>query len=227
MSYTTPENTSYLGRLNLGLTCLSVLARFLKVAAKLNKIFRHIVKHNESYSVRNTVRGISAALGYCKEISPEIALKNAANAVYLAAARSESNDCSILPLTEIEARFKSCIQNSANTQARPTRSGELKVLCSDEPLLAIEHRAFRAFLGVFESSLFLSFLYLVQTYFIAGIRRIFVCPTSLASDFVNSSSGQYIFSSSSFSRFLCGSCASGPTYHLDCTQVWSSLEKLK
>ncbi len=226
MSYTIPENTSYLGRLNLGLTCLSVLARFLKVAAKLNKIFRHIVKHNEAYSVRNTVRGISAALGYCKENSPEIALKNAANAVYLAAARSESNDCSILPLTEIEARFKSCIQNSANTQARPTRSGELKVLCSDEPLRAIDHRAMRAFLGVFESSLFLSFLYLVQTYFNAGIRRIFLCPTPWVSDFFYSSLGRQIFSFSSFSRFLCGSIASGPPYYLDCTQVWSSLEKI-
>jgi hypothetical protein len=207
VSYTTPENTSYLGRLNLGLTCLSVLARFLKVAAKLNKIFRHIVKHNESYSVRNTVRGISAALGYCKESSPEIALKNAANAVYLAAARSESNDCSILPLAEIEARFKPCIQNSANTQARPTSSGELKTLCSDEPQRAIDHRALRAFLGVFESSLFLSFLYLVQTYFIAGIRRIFVCPTPWVSDFFYSNAVRHIFSFSSFNCCLCGSDA--------------------
>lgn len=188
MSYTTPENTSYLGRLNLGLTCLSVLARFLKVAAKLNKIFHHVVKHNESYSARNTVRGISAALGYCKESSPEIALKNAENAVYLAAARSESNDCSILPLTEIEARFKPCIQNSANTQARPTSSGELKTLCSDEPQRAIDHRALRAFLGVFESSLFL-------------------CPTPWVSDFFYSNSVRHIFSFSSFNCCLCGSDA--------------------
>lgn len=227
MSYTIPENTFYLGRLNLGLTCLSILARFLKVAAKLHKIFHHVVQHNESYSARNTVLDISAALDYCKENSPEIALKNAANAVYLAAARSESNDCSILSLTEVEARFKPCIQNSANTQTRTPRSGELKIFCSDEPLRAIDHRALRAFLGVFESSLFLSFLYLVQTYFNAGIRRIFLCPTPWVSDFFYSSLGRHIFSFSSFNGCLCGSIASGPPYYLDCTQVWSSLEKLK
>ena len=132
-----------------------------------------------------------------------------------------------LPITEIEVRFEPCVQNSANTQTRTLRSDELKLFWSDESLRAIDHRALRAFVGVFESSLFLSFLYLVQTYFNAGIRRIFLCATSLASGFVNSSSGQYIFSSPSFSRFLCGSCASGPPYYLDCTQVWSSLGKIE